>query len=307
MAVPVLPPPPTPPAFPFAEAAAALSIPGPPMAQAPDLLAGANPAAAAAPMVGAAAGAMGAMGAGAMMSAASVGAGKAKQMPAMGAGAAAPMGAMMGAPGAMGAGAAGPMGAMGAPGAMGAGAAGPMGAAGAMGGAGAAGAMGAPAVGSGLTPLNKAAAEASKHGELGYHYYQYIPGYGYFFMPGVPGDGSDAAPTGGAPAPAAMAGESSTITAKGCKCMQSWSIDGRPCDSYCCNPDNDNGGNWCFVEDKACQGNSWGTCAAVAMLQTASNVTEAAPEKAVEAKQGHLRASFLQISQEKDGDPCDCQ
>merc|ERR1719502_2620359 len=123
----------------------------------------------------------------------------------------------------MGAGAAAPMGAMGA---MGAGAAGPMGAAGAMGGAGAAGAMGAPAVGVGLAPLNKAAAEASKHGELGYHYYQYIPGYGYFFMPGVPGDGSDAAPTAGAPAPA-MAGESSTITSKGCKCMKSWSIDGR--------------------------------------------------------------------------------
>lgn len=33
------------------------------------------------------------------------------------------------------------------------------------------------------------------------------------------------------------------------------------CDTYCCNPDNDQQGAWCYVESPDCQGESWGFCA----------------------------------------------
>mmetsp|Transcript_80197 Transcript_80197/g.227047 ORF Transcript_80197/g.227047 Transcript_80197/m.227047 type:complete len:632 (+) Transcript_80197:68-1963(+) len=54
-------------------------------------------------------------------------------------------------------------------------------------------------------------------------------------------------------------------TTMGCVCRKSWIMTGfpdRPCENYCCNPDGDPGGYWCFVWDPGCQGQTWGYCAA---------------------------------------------
>eukprot|EP00439_Symbiodinium_sp_Y106_P017940 s1838_g2.t1 len=40
----------------------------------------------------------------------------------------------------------------------------------------------------------------------------------------------------------------------GCLCKESWSFLGDHCSTYCCNPDSDPGGKWCFVEDQMCEG-----------------------------------------------------
>jgi len=51
------------------------------------------------------------------------------------------------------------------------------------------------------------------------------------------------------------------FTTEGCACRQSWSFHGIPCTDYCCNPDNDVGGEWCVVQDFSCQnGVFWGYC-----------------------------------------------
>merc|ERR1719491_262164 len=51
-------------------------------------------------------------------------------------------------------------------------------------------------------------------------------------------------------------------TTKGCACRKEWNYMGQTCTSFCCNPDNDSGGNWCRVADSACQGTWWGYCRA---------------------------------------------
>jgi len=52
-------------------------------------------------------------------------------------------------------------------------------------------------------------------------------------------------------------------TTRGCKCLQAWKDASYECDSYCCNPDNDEHGLWCLVaeDQKECQGDGWGYCA----------------------------------------------
>ena len=54
----------------------------------------------------------------------------------------------------------------------------------------------------------------------------------------------------------------SRTTESGCACLESWTHSSyEPCSDYCCNPDDDAGGEWCFVEDEECQGANWGYCA----------------------------------------------
>ncbi|CAE7491091.1 unnamed protein product [Symbiodinium natans] len=183
-------------------------------------------------------------------------------------------------------------------------------------------------------------------GELTYHYYQYVPGYGYVYEPGLKADGQKLA---------ALLKDGRKTT-KTCGCLQSWTHKGQACSDSCCNPDNDAGGPWCFVMDQACQGDTWGTCeplpalaaapapspaaapaapapapAAVApakmLAQMTSNMTEAtaADDAAVEElaavlgsdkievkeeePKRNLRASFVQRKQgleQVEGSPCDC-
>lgn len=49
------------------------------------------------------------------------------------------------------------------------------------------------------------------------------------------------------------------------------------CENYCCNPDGDPGGNWCFVWDPNCQGQNWGYCADPPPPTTPAPVTQAPP------------------------------
>lgn len=182
-------------------------------------------------------------------------------------------------------------------------------------------------------------------GELMYHYYQYVPGYGYVYEPGFKTDGQNLA---------ALI-KNGRKTTKTCGCLQSWTHKGQSCNSYCCNPDNDAAGPWCFVMDQACQGDTWGTCEALAaaapgpspaaspaspapapapaaaaakmLAQMTSNTTEASAtdEAAVEElaavlgsdnmevkeeePKRNLRASFMQRKQgleQVEGSPCDC-
>jgi len=53
-------------------------------------------------------------------------------------------------------------------------------------------------------------------------------------------------------------------TTEGCPCKQLWkdTSSGGTCENYCCNPDSDAGGEWCFVEDAGSCGKKWGYCAA---------------------------------------------
>jgi len=51
-------------------------------------------------------------------------------------------------------------------------------------------------------------------------------------------------------------------TTRGCACKHGWTLAGNErCRDYCCNPDDDAGGEWCFVDDELCQEAGWGHCA----------------------------------------------
>mmetsp|Transcript_141393 Transcript_141393/g.368200 ORF Transcript_141393/g.368200 Transcript_141393/m.368200 type:complete len:657 (-) Transcript_141393:159-2129(-) len=56
------------------------------------------------------------------------------------------------------------------------------------------------------------------------------------------------------------------VTRKGCVCKKSWTEDGVNITDFCGNPDHDEGGEWCVVEDgpfgEDCEGAYWGYCAA---------------------------------------------
>jgi len=49
-------------------------------------------------------------------------------------------------------------------------------------------------------------------------------------------------------------------TWNGCDCKKSWSFAELSCDHSCCNPDQDEFGNWCAVEDTTCEQADWGYC-----------------------------------------------
>ena len=70
-------------------------------------------------------------------------------------------------------------------------------------------------------------------------------------------------------------------TEKGCKCLERWSSQGfGDCKEYCCNPDNDPGGLWCFVEDETCQGTNWGYCNLSPAMTTPTMTPTLPPTKA---------------------------
>lgn len=51
---------------------------------------------------------------------------------------------------------------------------------------------------------------------------------------------------------------------QGCQCREAWTQESHseePCAAYCCNPDQDSGGEWCFVDQPGCEGSAWGYCA----------------------------------------------
>lgn len=55
---------------------------------------------------------------------------------------------------------------------------------------------------------------------------------------------------------------SSRVTRNKCRCLKVWEEEGvQPkCENYCCNPDADPSGEWCFVEDFKCEDSDWGYC-----------------------------------------------
>lgn len=155
----------------------------------------------------------------------------------------------------------------------------------------------------GLQTLNSIVGNAGAQGEISPHYYQYIPGYGYFLMTGLPGDSSygQVAANGANGQGAEVVRESQ----KGCKCLKEWSLSGTPCENYCCNPDNA-AGDWCFVEDQNCEGDTWGLCSASpTLLQTSSNRTKS---EAMVRKTRKLQMGFLQKRHDDvEGSECDCE
>lgn len=63
------------------------------------------------------------------------------------------------------------------------------------------------------------------------------------------------------PTPAPAVGFRRTV--EGCTCLKSWSLENASnstCEDYCCNPDDDPNGDWCFVVDEQCEGGNYGTC-----------------------------------------------
>ncbi|CAE8693226.1 unnamed protein product, partial [Polarella glacialis] len=68
------------------------------------------------------------------------------------------------------------------------------------------------------------------------------------------------------------------VTTSGCACKESWVLGGfssSPCSSYCCNPDSDPTGDWCFVESTTCQGQNWGYCSQEPGAVTTTTTTSA--------------------------------
>lgn len=58
----------------------------------------------------------------------------------------------------------------------------------------------------------------------------------------------------------AVAPPAGRTTTSGCKCKKAWRLTGSPaCTDYCCNPDDDPIGEWCFT-DPPCA-DDWGHCA----------------------------------------------
>mmetsp|Transcript_110405 Transcript_110405/g.356071 ORF Transcript_110405/g.356071 Transcript_110405/m.356071 type:complete len:706 (-) Transcript_110405:182-2299(-) len=49
-------------------------------------------------------------------------------------------------------------------------------------------------------------------------------------------------------------------TWSGCACKKQWSEHDLSCEHTCCNPDKDPLGDWCIVEDVACEEQGWGYC-----------------------------------------------
>mmetsp|Transcript_60612 Transcript_60612/g.168012 ORF Transcript_60612/g.168012 Transcript_60612/m.168012 type:complete len:506 (-) Transcript_60612:93-1610(-) len=84
-------------------------------------------------------------------------------------------------------------------------------------------------------------------------------------------------------------------TKEGCTCLSSWlmsSFPDAPCNDYCCNPDSDPNGLWCFVKDAACQGGgNWGYCA-LAPAPSRPATTTAAPTTHAPAGQQALAAEW---------------
>merc|ERR1712232_364804 len=52
------------------------------------------------------------------------------------------------------------------------------------------------------------------------------------------------------------------VTRNKCECLKKWEEEGvQPkCEDYCCNPDGDADGEWCFVVDSSCEDSDWGYC-----------------------------------------------
>jgi len=52
------------------------------------------------------------------------------------------------------------------------------------------------------------------------------------------------------------------VTRNLCRCLKTWEEEGvsKRCTDYCCNPDGDPDGEWCFVEDYSCEESDWGYC-----------------------------------------------
>lgn len=130
-------------------------------------------------------------------------------------------------------------------------------------------------------------------------------------MPGTPSD----AEAGSAAAEGAFGQGAANLvrkSQKGCACLKEWSLSGTPCESYCCNPDN-SAGDWCFVEDQNCEGDTWGMCAApAALLQMTSNATSsrgvANDQLQIIQKSSNRPTSFLQKRQDYvEGAECDCE
>lgn len=65
------------------------------------------------------------------------------------------------------------------------------------------------------------------------------------------------------------------LTTGGCVCWKSWRFTGYPeCTDYCCNPDSDSNGDWCFTED-SCGGPGWGYCDSLVTRSPTSAPTSA--------------------------------
>merc|ERR1712232_1320070 len=52
------------------------------------------------------------------------------------------------------------------------------------------------------------------------------------------------------------------VTRNKCRCLKTWEEEGvlPKCEDYCCNPDADPDGDWCFVENNMCEDSDWGYC-----------------------------------------------
>mmetsp|Transcript_7512 Transcript_7512/g.21435 ORF Transcript_7512/g.21435 Transcript_7512/m.21435 type:complete len:489 (-) Transcript_7512:90-1556(-) len=73
-------------------------------------------------------------------------------------------------------------------------------------------------------------------------------------------------------------------TLDGCACQQVWRYRGHRCTGYCCNPDQDPMGEWCFTDSSRSCSSRWGHCAPAPSTTTATTTTSSvAPETSAHA------------------------
>jgi len=72
---------------------------------------------------------------------------------------------------------------------------------------------------------------------------------------------SDEEPSPAPPSPPSVPEAPARETTSGCECLKEWTYAAYdPVTDYCGNPDDDPGGDWCFVVDEGCEGINWGYC-----------------------------------------------
>lgn len=95
------------------------------------------------------------------------------------------------------------------------------------------------------------------------------------------------------------AGPARATVRTNCCCQERWRMEGAgtaenewTCSSYCCNPDNDPGGEWCFVQDPDCEGHAWSHCAPLeeAPSECGAAIDDTASVSDVASQDGDSRA-----------------
>lgn len=93
------------------------------------------------------------------------------------------------------------------------------------------------------------------------------------------------------------------ISMNGCNCLKEWREEGvgPKCNDYCCNPDGDTQGEWCFVSDPSCEESDWGYCLPIGVSLGSDRGATCIDQPGWEDSDGDDCEAYAQNSWCKDG------